>query len=321
MKNIFKSLFNNKPEMQHIYNNKNSLFRELLYIENIHSKVFDYRDISELNPTNNLLITCEHATNNIHQFKEVASEFDKKILNTHWGYDPGAKDVALSLAEKSKLLLIYPNFSRLLIDPNRNLLSNTLIRSHVSFDSENDNNLLSQYNSKTTSIKQSDKIKGDHENNILLGNSCSIEVDMNSLKYQRKKSRIELFYNPYYYLLYEVLEFLNPSAFISIHSFTKQYEDLPPREYSIGLLYNKKTRLVNIIDTKFKEYNISFRHNEPYTAELCNAFYCMENYNFSRRTDGVLLEIRNDLATDDAFRDMLVDVLDKCITEFNLNSI
>ena len=124
-----------------------------------HSQVFDFRDISGNKPNNNIVITCEHATNNLHYLESKASKEDKSFLETHWGYDPGAKDIAIDLAEKSKTLLVYPNFGRLILDPNRSIISTTLIRKFVEKD---------------------------------------IELHMNKEENQNRNERIDNFYVPYY---------------------------------------------------------------------------------------------------------------------------
>ena len=107
---------------------KNNHFRKLTNKEKIAVDIQDFRDISNQNPNNHFLITCEHASNNIHNYN-IGNQ--KNFLNTHWGYDIGAKEMGLELSQKAKLLSIYSNFSRLILDPNRSLLSQTLIRRYV----------------------------------------------------------------------------------------------------------------------------------------------------------------------------------------------
>ena len=64
------------------------------------------------------------------------NDHDNTYFNTHWGYDIGAKDMALDIGEKNELFSICSNFSRLLIDPCRSLISETLIRKYVEKDIE-----------------------------------------------------------------------------------------------------------------------------------------------------------------------------------------
>jgi len=112
---------------------KKFLFRELTKKETLSALVYDYRNIMSGNPNNNIIITCEHATNNIFNL-ETKDQKEKDIFDTHWGYDPGAKDFGLEVSEKAEIFSIYTNFSRLILDPNRSIASGTLIRDTIDKD-------------------------------------------------------------------------------------------------------------------------------------------------------------------------------------------
>ena len=109
---------------------KNSLFRELTKQETLSTLVYDYRNIKSGNPNNNIILTAEHADNNLWDIKPK-DEKEKAILETHWGYDPGSKDFGLEASKDAEIFSMYTNFSRLILDPNRSLISDTLIREHV----------------------------------------------------------------------------------------------------------------------------------------------------------------------------------------------
>ncbi len=133
--NLFKkldSIFSKGSRNLLSNSNKASLFRELTNKEKISTEVYDFRNIMEENPNNNVIVTCEHATNNMFYVK--ANDQEKNFLDTHWGFDIGAKDIGLQIAEDAEIFSIYTNFSRLIIDPNRSLVSNTLIREYVEKD-------------------------------------------------------------------------------------------------------------------------------------------------------------------------------------------
>ena len=74
----------------------------------------------------NLIITCEHAGNQVpesysHLFAEV-----KEILDSHQGWDPGALEIARFLAVECSAPLFSCETTRLLIEPNRSLHSHQL---------------------------------------------------------------------------------------------------------------------------------------------------------------------------------------------------
>lgn len=74
------------------------------------------------------LITCDHATNRVPDW--VANGdlgLPQEDMRRHIAYDPGAKEVALALAEILESPVITSDFSRLVIDPNRGEDDPTLV--------------------------------------------------------------------------------------------------------------------------------------------------------------------------------------------------
>jgi predicted N-formylglutamate amidohydrolase len=258
-------------------NPKTNLFRTLTYQEKQAVELYDFRDISTGNPNNNVIITCEHASNETHKYKFPRNE--EKWLESHWGYDIGSKDMGLELSEKAEIMSIFSNFSRLLIDPNRTMISSTLIRKHV-------------------------------EKNI--------ELSVNRDEVLDEEKRIEIFYLPYYRIMKEALNYIQPKYALSIHSFTKQYEDNPERKFEVGILFREKTLLVDMIESAYKKEGVSYRLNEPYKPEdgVCFAMDAVNTWNWPHwSTDVVLLEFRNDYCSDPAWRKKQVNILSPIINE------
>jgi predicted N-formylglutamate amidohydrolase len=254
-----------------------SSFRKLTFNESQAVEIYDFRDISVSDPNNNVIITCEHASNVTHSYK--FSEEQKKWLDTHWGYDIGAKDIGIELSEESKTLSIFSNFSRLIIDPNRSLLSSTLVRKYV-------------------------------EKNV--------ELECNRDEVLDIDRRIELFYMPYYQIMREVLNFTRPRFAISVHSFTKQYEDNPERPYEVGILFNKKNVIVDKLEQIYKDQGVIYRLNEPYSPQdgVCFAMDSLTTWNMPEwTTETVLLEFRNDYCSNPAWRRKQVKMLSGLINE------
>lgn len=76
-----------------------------------------------MNPENRIvpIVTCEHAGNEIPASYKSLFLSAASILNSHRGWDPGAKELAYRIAGKMGVKPhIFP-FSRLLIEPNRSL--------------------------------------------------------------------------------------------------------------------------------------------------------------------------------------------------------
>jgi len=74
----------------------------------------------------NLLLTCEHAGNQVPEcYNEVFSDI-REVLASHRGYDPGALEIARFLATEFNAPLFICETTRLLIEPNRSLDNNQL---------------------------------------------------------------------------------------------------------------------------------------------------------------------------------------------------
>jgi predicted N-formylglutamate amidohydrolase len=152
-------------------------------------------------------------------------EHFRKYLCTHWAYDIGAKEVTKFIAKQTNSRAILSNFSRLLIDPNRGLLQQDLIRSTI------EDNIFVPFNANNTQFIQ----------------------------------RVSDFYLPYYHAIKNSIQELRPHYHISFHSFTKQYAQLPERKYIVGILYNNPNHFTEQLINNLNNSNIPFRINEPYS--------------------------------------------------------
>ena len=89
------------------------------------NKVYSVKN-SNFNSKNHIIFICDHASSNID--RGYRKKFtDTKIIDSHVSYDIGAKNLTLNLAKQLKQSCILSNFSRLLIDPNRNKTDKDLI--------------------------------------------------------------------------------------------------------------------------------------------------------------------------------------------------
>ncbi len=87
------------------------------------------------------LVTCEHASHEIPQ--QYQSLFrDKGVLKTHRGYDIGAIDYANVIAHELHAPLLSGEWSRLLIELNRSLHSNSLFSEYTKELSEQEKKYL-----------------------------------------------------------------------------------------------------------------------------------------------------------------------------------
>ncbi len=89
-----------------------------------------------------LLITCEHAGNNVPEKYKSLFVNSEDILNSHEGWDPGAWDVANYLGNHFQVAPIGCHTTRLLIEANRALDSSQLFSRYSTSLSDSEKRLL-----------------------------------------------------------------------------------------------------------------------------------------------------------------------------------
>jgi len=177
-----------------------------------------------------VLLCCEHASNRLPD-DWTWPEADAQLVDTHWAVDKGAKEVAALLSFKLNVHCLSARFTRLLIDPNRSLESDTLIRDTC------DGNRV-QLNRKEN-LKNSDIQK-----------------------------RISNYYLPFHNALDELLQKYNQiDTVFSIHSFTPNYEG-KARSLEIGVLFDKETELATQICSALKGLGYDAQLNQPWAGNV-----------------------------------------------------
>jgi len=223
------------------------------------ANVVDYRD--PLNPNNNVVITCEHASNELPDDYAWTDKDRRNFTNEHWAIDIGAFKIAQALAQELKCVFVHALYSRLLLDVNRTLVADTLFRKD-----------------------------GDGQ-----------EVDLNKdMTYEEEQRRIRRFYMPYYEALREVSNKVNPTYVLSIHSFTPLYEG-QTRSTEIGVLYShESTEFALKLNQGMDDKGYYSEVNKPYDGltslgALKSVLYSSNSV--ERR--GVTFEFRNDILLDE----------------------
>jgi len=146
-----------------------------------------------------ILFTAEHSSNRLPEPYEW-NDIDKRLFNMHWALDIGVDLLTLELTRAFQSFALLACFTRLLIDANRPLDSDTLIRKMC------DNNPVSL----NVSVSEEDK-----------------------------DNRLTNYYHPYRQALIQMLEKHRCKMHIPIHSFTPLYEG-NARKMEIGVLYKKE---------------------------------------------------------------------------------
>ena len=212
------------------------------------------------NCNSKFLLLCDHASNRI---PDSVSKTHLGLTNSerrrHIAYDIGAKETAIQLANEINAPLIYTDYSRLVIDPNR---------------SKRD----------PTSIMQI------YDGSIIPGN---LRLSKAQIKY-----RCEQFYDPYHDAIKKKLkeqkEKKLPVCIVSIHSFTPKLNLQKPRPWHIGILWDRDRRMSNLIIQDLKNNKeLCIGENKPYSGNLVGD--TLFQHGTSNNIPHVLIELRNDL--------------------------
>ena len=226
-----------------------------------------------------LLLVCDHASNEIPEnYDDLGLEPDH--LRDHIAWDIGAAELTRALSEAFDAPAVLARFSRLLIDPNREPDSPTLIPA------------------------ASDGV-------AIPGNS---EIDPSE-----RDRRIKSFYAPFHDAVAAQVAKMKAAGtvplVIGMHSYTPVMNG-QPRPWQAGLLWNRDPRLATAFLEAFKERGIQAGDNEPYSGR--DLYHTMEIHGAAHGLPQATLEIRQDLIGDAhgvaQWADLLQDILGELMT-------
>ena len=174
-----------------------------------------------------LLIIADHASNYIpNKYSNLG--LTKKDILSHKAYDPGVKDLAINLSNKLNCQLVLGEYSRLLIDCNRDLNDPTLI-----------------------------PVISDRK--LILGNK--------KITNQERNYRVKNIYNPYHDKIKKNIIEKKINVIISLHSFNPIFKG-KKRKLKYGILSNQDRRLSDLLLNELKKKNNVVGDNEPYKGSL-----------------------------------------------------
>ncbi len=174
-----------------------------------------------------ILIIADHASNYIPGSLDNLG-LNKNLFNTHIAYDLGVKELCIDLSKLLKSKYIIGEYSRLIVDLNRDLLDPTLIPEIV------DRKIIPK--------------------NI-------------NLSENEKKIRITEVYNRYHNNIKRTIKSDHITILISLHSFNPIFKN-KKRNIHFGILSNEDRRLSNCIITDMRRRGLKVGDNEPYEGNL-----------------------------------------------------
>ena len=178
-----------------------------------------------------LVFTCEHASSRLPE-PWMWPEEDHWLVDTHWASDIGAAAFTRRVAHLMNAPAILSRFSRLLVDPNRPLDSDTLFRQNA--------------DGRTV-----------HLNEALLD--------------AERERRIDRFYRPYHAALSAMVERSRGDTVFSIHTFTDTYEG-DARTLEIGVLFDHDEEPAERLVRHLEQAGFHVRRNEPWSGKVGLAY-------------------------------------------------
>ena len=232
-----------------------------------------------VNETGNgpLMIACDHASNRVPQSLNGLG-IDEDLLALHIAYDIGAQQVAEKLSVKFDAPLLIANYSRLVLDLNRHF---------------GDPGMFAEVS----------------DQHVIMGNQ--------NLGDEEKQMRIAALFEPYHQRHGQMVDQLKQKfrkpIILSVHSFTDQYQGFL-RPWQFGVLWDQDEMLAKQLLHNFNNVAqlhkppLSIGDNEPYHARQPLGYSLVEHA-AKKNVEMALIEIRQDLITDEKGQQWAADIL------------
>jgi predicted N-formylglutamate amidohydrolase len=175
------------------------------------------------------LLVCDHASNRIPR-KLGDLGVSAADLRRHIAWDVGGAEVARLMSARLDAVLVLQNYSRLVIDANRD----------------------PRVPSSIPEMSEITAIPGNR-----------------NLTAEDREARVREIFRPYQHCIARVLDERTAAArstvLVAVHSFTPFYEGWGARPWHIGILYNRDTRLPEVmLELLRAEVGLTVGDNEPY---------------------------------------------------------
>ncbi|EPX79595.1 N-formylglutamate amidohydrolase [Salipiger mucosus] len=201
------------------------------------------------------LVTCDHATNTVPPDLGGSLGLPEADMARHIAYDVGALGVARALAEGLDAPLVWADFSRLVIDPNRG---------------EDDPTLLMRL----------------YDGSVIPRNRDAGHAE--------RERRLEAYHRPYHAAIERTIGGREDVAIVSVHSFTRQLRGRPTRPWHIGILHAWDRRLSDPLIARLDaEPDLTVGRNHPYPGHLPGD--AIDRHALRHGRNNTLIEVRNDL--------------------------
>lgn len=183
-------------------------------------------EVARVGRADRVLLSAEHASNRLPEAWDWHAD-DAHLIQSHWAWDPGVRELVLELAEALQTTAVLARFTRLLADPNRPEGHPELFRKHAD----------------------------------------GAEVALNrQIHAEEAASRVGSYHRPYHDRLDREVAEAPAELCFSVHSFTPVYQG-EPRELEMGVLFNQEERLAESLRRHLTAAGYDTRLNEPYSGK------------------------------------------------------
>ncbi len=205
------------------------------------------------------VFSCEHASNAL-PLGIVASETDQLLLDDHWGWDIGARDLTLALVQRLGGQAILSTYSRLVADPNRDPRDPAYI------------------------VREVD------------GQPLSFNEDVADAEHARRTAKL---FDPYHKAIGDTLtarRAMGPHVhLLAIHSFTPLFLGRP-RPMEVGVLFDRFDEDAWRLDLALDAQGFESALNAPYSGKPPDRLiYSAHRHGDAHEIKYLELEIRQDL--------------------------
>lgn len=209
-----------------------------------------------------ILLLCDHASRRLPASLGDMG-LDPPARRCHLAVDIGARALTQQLADSLSVTAVLCEYSRLVVDCNRQLL--------------------------------------DPGAFLEFGDGIVIPGNRN-LSPEQKAARAESIYWPYHNVVEEeikrLISFGTPPAVLAIHSFTPVLNGVP-RSWQMGVLWDTDKRLSDVFLKELREAGFLVGDNEPYSGKAPQDF-TIDHHAEANGLPHVGIEIRQDLIDDEA---------------------
>ena len=222
-----------------------------------------FQILGEMDSEGAFVFTCEHASNALPDGVRP-SRSDLDLLQQHWGWDIGARDVVEELVSQLGGQAVLSTFSRLWVDPNRAPGAEALIVAEIDGQP----------------VEFNRGIDRSRDGQVYL-------------------ERIRDYYNPYHQAIDRIAAARSkrptPFQLLSVHSFTPMYLG-NPRPMEVGVLFNEHDECAWHMEEALSSQGFETVLNAPYSGKPPQRLiYSAERHGQAHGVTYLELEIRQDL--------------------------